>query len=69
MPSCNTYRLTWVSLTLDMGYLFTAALAKLLLLTLDEGYLLTATPPDLEFILILISWEHKSLIQEGSKVY
>ena len=25
MPSCNTYRLTWVSLTLDMGYLFTAA--------------------------------------------
>ena len=24
MPSCNTYRLTWVSLTLDMGYLFTA---------------------------------------------
>ena len=28
MPSCNTYCLTWVSLTLDMGYLFTAALAK-----------------------------------------
>ena len=25
MPSCNTYRLTWVSLTLDVGYLFTAA--------------------------------------------
>ena len=24
MPSHNTYRLTWVSLTLDMGYLFTA---------------------------------------------
>ena len=23
MPSCNTYRLTWVSLTLDMGYLLT----------------------------------------------
>ena len=21
MPSCNTYRLTWVSLTLDVGYL------------------------------------------------
>ena len=21
MPSCNTYRLTWLSLTLDMGYL------------------------------------------------
>ena len=28
MPSCNTYRLTWVSLTLDMGYLFMAAQAK-----------------------------------------
>ena len=25
MPSCNTYHLTWVSLTLDEGYLFTAA--------------------------------------------
>ena len=28
MPSCNAYRLTWVSLTLDVGYLFTAAPAK-----------------------------------------
>ena len=28
MPSYNTYRLTWVSLTLDVGYLFTAAPAK-----------------------------------------
>ena len=25
MPSCNTYRLTWVSLTLDEGYLLTTA--------------------------------------------
>ena len=24
MPPCNTYRLTWVSLTLDEGYLLTA---------------------------------------------
>ena len=24
MPSCNTYHLTWVSLTLDEGYLLTA---------------------------------------------
>ena len=24
MPSCNTYCLTWVSLTLDEGYLLTA---------------------------------------------
>ena len=28
MPSHNTYLLTWVSLTLDAGYLFTAAPAK-----------------------------------------
>ena len=28
MPPCNTYRLTGVSLTLDVGYLFTAAPAK-----------------------------------------
>ena len=28
MPSCNTYCLTWVSLTLDVGYLFKAAPAK-----------------------------------------
>ena len=28
MPFCNTYRLTWVSLTLDVGYLLTAAPAK-----------------------------------------
>ena len=48
MPSCNTYHLTWVSLTLDVGYLFTAAPVQSLLLTLDEGYLLTTAPPDLE---------------------
>ena len=28
MPSCNTYHLTWVSLTLNIRYLFTAAPAK-----------------------------------------
>ena len=28
MLCCNTYRLTWVSLTLDVGYLFMAAPAK-----------------------------------------
>ena len=28
MPSLNTYYLTWVSLTLDIGYFFTAAPAK-----------------------------------------
>ena len=49
MSSRNTYHLTWVSLTLDVGYLFTAAPAvQLLLLTLEEEYLLMAAPPDLE---------------------
>ena len=50
LPSCKTYRLTWVSITLDVGYLFTGCSSKVqpLFLTLDEGYLLTATPPDLE---------------------
>ena len=28
LPSCNTYHLTWVSPTLDVGYLFTTAPAK-----------------------------------------
>ena len=28
MPSCNTYHLTWVSLTLEVGYLFTASPAR-----------------------------------------
>ena len=46
MPSCNTYRLTWVSLTLDVGYLFTAAPAKCSRCSLP--YFLTVTPPDLE---------------------
>ena len=49
MPSCSTYHLTWISLTLGVGYLIMAAPAKhTLLLTLNKGYLLTATPPDLE---------------------
>ena len=57
MPSLSIYHLTWVSSTLDMGCLFTAAPAKhsccslpwtwgiafqLLLLTVDVGYLLSA---------------------------
>ena len=28
MPSLSAYHLTWVSLTLDVGYLFTAVPAK-----------------------------------------
>ena len=49
MPSRSTYHLTWVSLTLGVGYLLTAAPAKRkLLLTLNMGYLLTAALPDLQ---------------------
>ena len=49
MSSRNTYHPFWVSLTLDVGYLFTcSSKAQPLLLSLDEGYLLTAPPPDLE---------------------
>ena len=50
MLSGNTYCLTWVSLTLDVGVSLHGCSSKvqLLLLTLDEGYLLTAAPPDLE---------------------
>ena len=48
--SRNTYRLTWVSLTLGVGYLFTAAPAKRSRCSLSwmMGYLLTTAPPDLE---------------------
>ena len=50
MPSCNTYHLTWVSLTLDVGVSLHGCSSKAqpLLLTLDEGYLLTAAVPDLQ---------------------
>ena len=47
MPSCNTYHLTWVSLTLDGG-ISSWLLQQRLILTLDKGYLLTAAPSDLE---------------------
>ena len=50
MLSCNTYSLTWVSLPLDMGYLFRVVPAKRshCSLPLDKEYLLTTAPPDLE---------------------
>ena len=65
MPSRNTYHLTWVSLTLDKGYLLTDAppnlgrgVAPSALLhphsnhSLDVGLLLSATTPDLGLYLI-----------------
>ena len=50
MPSPNTYHLTWVSLTSDVGYLFTAAPAKHSHCSLPwtRGISSLTTPPDLE---------------------
>ena len=49
MPSCNTYHLTWVSLTLAWVSLHGCCnKAQPLFLTLDKGYLLTAAIPDLQ---------------------
>ena len=50
MPSCNTYHLPWVSLTLGMRYFFTAAPAKHSRCSLPwtSGCVLTATVPDLQ---------------------
>ena len=50
MPSGNIYHLTWISLTLDVGYLFTCCslpwmrgiFSQLPLLTLNVEYLLSA---------------------------
>ena len=46
MPSHNTYHLTWVSLTLDVGYLFNGCSNKvqLLLLNLEQGVSLHSRP-------------------------
>ena len=45
MPSHNTYHLTWVSLTLDVGYLFTAAPAKLSRCSLPWMRGISSPPP------------------------
>ena len=45
MPSCNTYRLTWVSLTLDMGYLFMAAPVKRSCCSLPWTRIISPPPP------------------------
>ena len=48
MTSYNVYYLTWISLTLDVGYLCLLQQSTATTPYLDEGYLLTAAPPDLE---------------------
>ena len=49
MPSCNTYHLTRVSLTLGMGYLFTAAPAKRSCCSLPWMRGISSPPPFLTF--------------------
>ena len=49
MPSPNSYCLTWVSLTLDVGYLFTAALAKHSQCSLPWTRGISSPPPFLTF--------------------
>ena len=67
MPSCNTYHLTWVSLTLDMGYLFTAAPAKHSRCSLPWTRGISSQPPlltlNLEWLLsaLLCPCSHHSL--------
>ena len=49
MPSCNTYRLTWISLTLDMWYLLMAAQQSAATAPYLGGVVSPpATAPDLE---------------------
>ena len=48
MPSSNTYHLAWVSLTLDVGYLFTTAPAKRSHCSLPWTRGMSTSPPDLE---------------------
>ena len=45
MPSHNTYHLTWVPLTLDVGYLFMAAPAKLSCCSLPWMRSISSPPP------------------------
>ena len=45
MPSRNTYHLTWVSLTLDVGYLFTAVPAKRSRCSLPWMKCISSPPP------------------------
>ena len=51
MPSCNTYRLIWVSLTLDEGYLLTTAIPDLQRGIAPLGPPTPAQPPLLRLLL------------------
>ena len=53
MPSCNTYHLTWVSLTLGLGYLFTAPPAKHSRCSLPWTRGISLPPP---FLIFNVGW-------------
>ena len=55
MPSCNTYHLTWVSLTLGVGSLFTAAPAKRSRCSLPWTRGISSSPP-----LLTLMWNSSS---------
>ena len=55
MPSCNTYHLTCVSLTLGVGYLFTAAPAKHSCCSLPWIRGISSPPP---FLTFNVGWLH-----------
>ena len=58
MPSCNTYRLTWVSLTLGVGYLFTAAPAKHSHCSLPWTRGISSPPP-----FLTSTWDSSSILR------
>ena len=57
MPSCNTYHPIWVSLTLDVGHLFTAAPAKCSCCSLPWTRDISSWPP-----LLTLKWTSYSLL-------
>ena len=58
MPSCNTYHLTWVFLTLGVGYLFMAVEAKVERFYEDLQDLLELTPKR-DVLFIIGDWNAK----------
>ena len=55
MPSCNTYCLTWVSLILDLGYLFMATPAKCIHFSLPWTRYISSLPP-----FLTLTWSSSS---------
>ena len=65
MTSCNTYCLTWVSLSLDLGYVVTAAPAKCSSCSLPWTRGISSQPPLLTLIMRNAGWEET---QAGIKI-